>query len=279
MKIEKYNRPVLYFAATISATWVLWSVVAVISHSPLWQVQGWVTFASILGILGLAAPMIVAFALILPDKDMRNELKSATFSFKGINWKWFAFPPIFWLAMIYLAITVSLPFGYGVEQFGVGGFTFSAGIFPVWFILILAPLFEEFGWRTYGTHCIRRRFNLFQTCIIFGVLWIIWHIPLSFIYDYHHSNVAQMGIIHSISLNFSFVLFLITDHWIYYKTKRNMLIQFMFHLSANFSMQIFRAHPHTEIIHTLLLFTFCVVLVIKERKFFFEKTFEGEVTS
>jgi hypothetical protein len=44
-----------------------------------------VVFGSILGLLGLLAPLVVAMALILPDKDMRDELKSVCVSFKGIH--------------------------------------------------------------------------------------------------------------------------------------------------------------------------------------------------
>ena len=74
------------------------------------------------------------------------------------------------LASILLAQAISLLFGHSATQFHLSGKTsFSAGIFPAWFILILAPLVEELAWHSYGTDCLRRRMNLFNTCMVFGV--------------------------------------------------------------------------------------------------------------
>jgi len=39
-------------------------------------------------------------------------------------------------------------------------------------------------------------------------------------------------------------------------------------------MEIFRTHPDSKVIHTVLLLIFSVVIVIRERKFFFDKSFD-----
>jgi len=278
MKINKYRHPFVYYGISILGAWIFFFSAAIISHSPLWEIHGWVVFASILGLLGLCVPMVTAFVMILPDREMRAELKSATFNFKGIHWSWFALIILLPFAFIFLSQAISLLFGYSAEQFKITeSFSFSAGIFPVWFLLIIAPIFEEFGWRTYGTHCIRRSFNLFTTCLIFGILWALWHVPLAFIKDYYHSNVVETGVLHSINYVVSLIPYLIFNGWVYYKTKRNMLIQIMIHLPFNFSMELFRTHPDTKIIYTVLFLIFCAVIVMKDRKFFFDKTFEVEV--
>ena len=278
MKIEKYSRPFTYFGLTLGVSWILWFIMAGISHSDLWDIQIWKIFGSILGLLGLSAPMVVAFALILPDRDMRNELKNATFSFKGFNKSWFAFIILFPFVMLFLSQTVSLLFGHNTDQFKLAGeFSFSAGIFPVWLLFLIVPLLEEFGWRTYGTHCIRRKINVFYTSLIFGVIWAIWHIPLSFVNGYYHSNVAETGLLYSINYSVSLIPYLIFDSWVYYKTKRNMLIQFIMHLVFNFSMEMFRTHEDSKVIYTGLFIIFCTIIILKDKKFFFDKTFvDGE---
>jgi hypothetical protein len=118
--------------------------------------------------------------------------------------------------------------------------------------------------------------SLFATSIIFGVIWGIWHMPLSGIKGYYQNVVAETGILYSINFLVSLIPYLILDNWTYYKTRRNMFLQITFHLLAGFSMEIFRTHPDTKVIHTVLLIIFCTVLVIKEKNFFFAKTFNKE---
>ena len=279
MKIEKYRHPLIFYGIAVLVPWSLWFTAGAISHSPLWDKQHWVLFGSILGIIGLCAPMTAAFALILPDKDMRDELKSATISFKGIHWGWFVMTFLFPFAVILLAQAVSLLFGRSPEQFRlVENFSFTAGILPAWFLMLIAPIIEEFGWRTYGIHCIRRRFNLFTTCFIFGIIWGLWHMPLSTVKGYYQNVLMETGAIYQVNFIVSLIPYLIIDSWVYYKTRRNMFIQVAMHLTFGYSMEVFRTHPDSKLIHTALLLVFCIFLVIRERKFFFDKTFieEGE---
>jgi RsiW-degrading membrane proteinase PrsW (M82 family) len=56
------------------------------------------------------------------------------------------------LASILLAQAISLLLGYSTEQFKFsGGFSFTAGIFPAWLMLFLAPVIEEW----HGTLTVR----------------------------------------------------------------------------------------------------------------------------
>jgi len=40
-------------------------------------------------------------------------------------------------------------------------------------------------------------------------------------------------------------------------------------------MELFRTHPDSKVIHTIILIIISTVIVIKDRKFFFDKSFEG----
>ena len=145
---------------------------------------------------------------------------------------------------------------------------------PLEFLMLIAPALEEFGWHTYGTHCVRRRFNLFTSCFIFGIIWGIWHMPLSFIKGYYQSVLAETGILYSINFMVSLIPYLIIDNWQYYKVKRNMGLQIGQHLAFGYSMEIFRTHPDSKLIHTVLLCIFSAVIVLREKKFFFDKRFD-----
>ncbi|MDR2592028.1 MAG: CPBP family intramembrane metalloprotease [Chitinispirillales bacterium] len=215
----------------------------------------------------------MAMILILPDKEMRQELFSSIFSFKGIS-------PFFWIltialfpASILAAQAVSLLFGHSVSQFNfVEKMSFSAGIFPAWLLLVLAPILEEFGWHTYGIHCLRNRFNLLLTSLLFGVVWGIWHMPLSFVKGYYQNVLVETGMIYSINFLVSVIPYLIIGNWIYYKTKRNMFLVVVFHLLAGFSNEIFQTHPDSKVIQTVLLLILSIVIVCREKEFFFTRT-------
>ena len=277
MKFEKYNRPFLFYGIAVLVPWALWFVAGSISASPLWESRPWITFASVLVVLGSLAPMAIAFALILPDKDMRKELISACINFKGIHWKWWAFHLLFPTASMLAATAVSLLFGYSAEQFRFNpSLSFSGiGIMPAWLVMFVAPIVEEFGWHTYGIHTVRRRFNLFTTCFIFGIIWAVWHAPLASIGGSYHNEVADIGIFHSINFVVSLIPYLIIDNWGYYKTNRNMFFQVIFHLLMGFSNEIFFTHPDTKIIQTILLMVFSAVIVLKEKRYFFDKNYDA----
>ena len=276
MKLEKYNRPFLFYGIAVLVPWALWFTVAAISRSPLWEVKSWLIFASVLGFLGLCVPMAAAFAIILPDKEMRKELKLACTNLKNVNWKWYAFVFLFPFVSILLAQAISLLFGRSPEQFHLAPEKLLHGIaiFPGWVIMGIAPIFEELGWHTYGIHSIRRRLSLFGTCLVFGIIWGSWHIPLSFINVTYQGAIAESGIIYSINFLVSIIPFLIIDNWCYYKTKRNIFLQISQHLAFNFSMELFRTHPDSKIIHTILMIVFAVVIVLKNKKFFFDRAFD-----
>jgi hypothetical protein len=114
---------------------------------------------------------------------------------------------------------------------------------------------------------------VFSTSIIFGVYWILWHVPLSFIKDYYQSNLVELGLWHSISFAVSVIPFVLIMNWLYYKTNRNILVAILFHMSANISNEIFTTHPDNKIIQTGLLLAFSVVLVWNEKRFFFTREF------
>jgi membrane protease YdiL (CAAX protease family) len=218
--------------------------------------------------------------LILPEREMRQELFSHIFNFRGTR-------PIFWAlsfvifpVSILLAQAVSLLFGYSVSQFKiVEHISFSAGapstgIIPAWFFVVAAPILEEFGWHTYGSHCVRRRFNLFITCVIFGAIWGVWHGLLGLIKGSYQEAVAETGVLYAINFMVRLVSYLIMDNWLYYKTNRNMFLEILFHFEANFFNEIFQTHPDSKIIQTVLLLIFSVIIICKEKRFFLSRSHE-----
>jgi len=272
--LKEYNRPVLFFGLSVSIPWILWSVAGYISHSQHLN-QRLILLESIIGIIGLLTPMVTAFALMLPNRRMRDDLLHQIIDFSHAR-------PIHYIAAflllpvsILVAQAVSLLFGYSASQFEfVKGFSFTAGMFPAWFLLIIAPAIEELGWHTYGTNCLRNKMNLTASSLIFGAFWGIWHMPLSLIKGYYQSNVVMEGALYSVNFLLSLIPFVIIMNWLYYKTKRNLFIAIIFHMTAGFSGEIFQTHSMSKVIQTLLLLILSAIIIFNDRDFFFKRDFQ-----
>ena len=271
MIVEKYRRPVLFYGMSTIISWVFWFVAAYVSH--ITPTKNWyISIASVLGFIGLTSPMIVAFSIIFKAPDLRSDLYKRFFNFKTIKPVYLFLACFLMLVSILFAQAISLLFGYSTSQFIVSGhFSFSSGIFPVWFMLLIAPVIEELAWHTYGTDCLRSRFNLFNTSLIFAVFWALWHLPLSFIKDYYQSNLVDSGLIHAINFPISLIPFVLLMNWLYYKTERNILVVIIFHTTAGYFNEIFSTHPDSKVIQTMLLTVLAVFVVTKERDFFFKR--------
>ncbi len=269
--ICRYRNPALFYTLSTLIPWAFWFAAGYVSRITPYQ-EKYLEIASLLAFVGLLAPLGVVYALTAKDKGVRKDISKRFFNFGDIK-------PVYVLlccgimpASIMLAQAISLLFGYSPEQFIItGNFTFSSGVFPVWFLLILAPLIEELAWHSYGTDSLRSRFNLFNTSLIFGIIWGVWHMPLSSIRDYYQSNVVNDGLIYGLNFLVSIIPFVLLMNWLYYKTGRNIIISIVFHITAGLFNELFAPHPDTKIIQTVLLCILAAVVVWRDKEFFFSR--------
>jgi len=176
------------------------------------------------------------------------------------------------LATFILAHAVSLLFGQSIEQFHFSGwFLLSSGMFPVWFMLIIAPILEELAWHTFGTDSLRSRFNLFITSVIFAAYWCIWHLPLFLIKNYYNKDFFEEGLIYYANFFIGLFPLVIIMNWIYYKANRNILLPVIFHITALFFIEIFSTFPISKLIQTILLMLFSILILARNKKMFFTK--------
>ncbi len=264
--LAKYNRTLFFYGLSLLIPWLLWSLTAYISHhsTNLVLLQGF------LGLLGLLSPVFVATYLFYSDKELLADLRQRLFHFKGFN-PIYAMLSIFLIFMsMVLSQLISVLFGHSLNQFYISGTpSFSSALFSPWFILIFAPIVEELAWHSYGTDTLRRKSNLFKTSMVFAVYWTFWHLPLSFIKGYYHSNMVAEGWIYAVNFICSLFVFVLLMNWLYYKTNRNILITIFFHLSANISNEIFATHPDSKVIQTVILSIITVIVLVKEKDLFF----------
>ncbi|MBN1634805.1 MAG: CPBP family intramembrane metalloprotease [Ignavibacteria bacterium] len=269
--MEKYNKPIFFYGLSLVIPWIFWFGAAYISHTQesnryLILTQG------VLSILGLLAPVFVALYLFLSERELYYDLKKRIFKQNGFSPVYTVLALLLIFVSMVAAQFISLLFGHDINQFYISGSpSFTSAIFSPWFILIFAPIVEELAWHSYGTDTLRRKYCLFNTSMIFALYWVFWHLPLSFIDGYYHSNVVAEGILYSLNFVFSLFVFVILMNWLYYKTNRNILIAILFHLSANISNEIFATHPDSKVIQTVLLMFVAIIVLIKDKKMFFSK--------
>jgi len=269
INIKPYNNPLLFYTLSTAIPWLFWGVAAYISHLET-QTEPNNLSSSIIGFIGLISPMVIAFWLMKRERTLKKDLFPRLFNFKSIKPVYLFLSVFLMPGSIILAQVISLLFGYSVSQFQISGhYSFTSGVFPVWFLLIIAPVLEELAWHTYGTDSLRNRFNLFNTSIIFALFWGIWHIPLSFIKDYYQSNLVESGVIYSINFIVSLFPFVIIMNWLYYRTNRNILVTIIFHITAGYFNEVFATHPMSKVIQTGLLLLFSIYIVAKDKAFFF----------
>jgi membrane protease YdiL (CAAX protease family) len=267
--VKRYNQTFLFYGLSTIIPWTLWFLAAYVSHNFDQDSQ---KLSSIIAFLGLLAPFIIALFLILPSKELKQDFFSRFLNLRSIKLRYILAACLLMLASILAAQLVSTLFGYSFDQFRItGSFTFTSGVFAVWFLLIFAPVIEELAWHSYGTDCLRTRFNLFTTSMIFGLFWGLWHLPLSFIKGYYHSNLVESGLIYSVNFIVSLFPFVIIMNWLYYKAHRNILIPIIFHITAGYFNEIFATHPMSKVIQTALLLIFSAFIILNDKDFFFNQ--------
>lgn len=266
--IERYRHPLRFYAASTAIPWGFWFAAGWVSRLETADFDPAVV-APILGVLGLFAPLATAVVLTRRDPDLRRDVAARLFSARGVTPLTGALACLLMPASILVATAISVAFGYDPGQFVITGhFTFTSGVFPVWFLLIAAPVIEELAWHSYGTDALRGRFNLLVTCLIFGAFWAFWHGPLAGIKGYYQSNLVNDGAIYAINFMVSVFPFVILMNWLYYKTKRNILVACVFHITAGYFNEIFATDPDTKIIQTGLLLVLAIALILREPVFF-----------
>ncbi len=269
--IKKYNSPFLFYLLSTIIPWSLWFFAGYLSHiEPFTKTLEWAVGIS--SIVGLLTPAIIALFFMLPYKELRIDFLGRFFNFKSIKGEYILITFFLMLISILAAQAISLFFGYPAEQFSFrGSFTFTSSLFPVWFLLLAAPILEELAWHSYGTDSLVSRFNLLKASLIFALYWAIWHFPLSTIKGYYHSNLVESGWIYSWNFIISMIPFVLIMNWIYYKSNRNILLTILFHITAVFFNEIFATHPMSKMIQTGLLLIVSVYLVITDKEMFFKR--------
>lgn len=257
-------RPVKFFGLTLPFTWASWFAAAYFSY----QAGGEPLMIPFI-VLGTAAPLIVGLSMILGSgsREMKKDLLDRFVQIRRIKLRHVLFIFLFMPASILLAISISLLFGMSPAQFRISEVFMGGQAVLSLMIAILAPTFEEIGWRSYGVDSLRSRFTLLKTSLVFYLLWLIWHVPMFFINNYYQNELWKSGPAYVINFFVSLLPLTIILNWLYYKTDRSILAAILFHIVTVISAEATCIVESVKFIQTGILLIIAAGIVLYDRAF------------
>ena len=266
--ISNTYKPVTFFLITFLGSWIPWFLAALLSYQKADE-----KLQLFCVTLGMFVPCIAALIMIYGSKNrgLVQDFWNRIFLFR-MKLSSFLFIVLLMPSVLFLATGLSLLFGLSLEQFALAneyhvikGWRFLSLVMP----FFLAPMLEELGWRGYGVDSLRVNFNLFKTSMLFAFLWAMWHLPIFFINGFYHHELWNQSMLYVINFFVSIVPASILLNWIYYKNGRSIPAAILFHSMLNVFSVLFQTEQFTKCIITVLLFAVSVVVILKNKNFFF----------
>ena len=265
--MKQYNyKPGLFFSITYLLTWFPWFLSSYFSHKP-----GNEGLSLILMILGLLVPTLVSLFMIFSSKkkELIIDFKNRLTNFKLIrksSYLWLLLMP----AVVVISIFISLLVGQSIGQFKLSDSLFQVLIFNMFFYLIIS-VFEETGWRGYGFNSLLSKNNLFKASIIFALLWAFWHLPLFFIKDYYHYEIANESIWFGVNFIISVIPLSFIMSYLFKINKYSIIILILFHTISNVMQEFFQMTQIAKCVETGVLFIIALIIVLTKKELFFNK--------
>ena len=205
----------------------------------------------------LAALIVVSLAY---GKTGTLRLLKRVVKFK-VQPKWYLFAIFINPIFIVLALGLSAFFGGTFPSFTQN----LASLIPVFIVVTLqAGLGEEVGWRGFATPKLQTSFSGLIACLIVGVIWSLWHLPLYFIPEGLQNNMwLAIGFLPTFLF---YTLHLVASSVIYtwsYNETGSLLMPIILHGSLNTAAGFFGSAdiPVVGILPLIFLIIFEVILV------------------
>lgn len=223
----KVNAITIYFVIAFLFTWAFHIAIPVLGFDFSASLSN---PGLLLYFIGLLGPLISSIYVTRRKEGWKAVKKLLKKGLKWkFSWKWYVFAmfSVPTLMLLNLAIDrVEAPFETS---------NFSFVLLPL-IAQIWVVLGEEYGWRGFALPRLQNQYGSIGASILLGFLWAFWHFPMFFI-----PGSAQYtdAIVEDFS---NYVLLLI--FWsiimtmLYYRTKRSLLVCFIFHAFVNFGAWI-----------------------------------------
>lgn len=143
-----------------------------------------------------------------------------------------------------------------------------SNVVPLIIILtVFAGMGEEFGWRGFAMPRLQARYNALVSSLIIGVMWAIWHIPLSFTDGtIQYKWRLEVGLIPAILGYSAFVIaWSIQYAWVFNNTKGSVLLAAVIHGSVNAwngYIDVYRGHFGGVVAYTVVSVIVSIIIVL-----------------
>jgi membrane protease YdiL (CAAX protease family) len=132
-------------------------------------------------------------------------------------------------------------------------------LLPQIVVILLIALGEEYGWRGYLLPRLMKRFNVFYSAIILGVIWGLWHFPAYLIGTGTPEEMSFTLFLLWVVLGTLFI------SWIYYYT-RSVLTSILAHISANAAFNYLNILPEftgsTNTFWWFIIYTSLLIVIV-----------------
>ncbi len=256
-------KPLSYFALVFVLSWAPWSVAAYYSYQRAMEL-----YSNLFALIGLLGPFFAALIMTWSSAsgDLKHDFKERLVDLRLIRP---GYVPIILLLTpfaLFLSTWLSVGVGRSADQF-----RFSGGFATMLPLILVAPTFEELGWRGYGMDSLRAKFGMMKATLLFGFLWAMWHVPLFFIDRSYQHGLWNSSPIYVANFFISILPAAILMNWVYYKNNRSIVAAILFHMALDATAESFRTEKFTKCIWTGVLLLISILVIAGNRSFFFEE--------
>jgi membrane protease YdiL (CAAX protease family) len=266
-------KPFKYFFLTLLITWIALFIAAYFSFN-----ENLTSYKYVFIYIAMLIPFTLAMFMIFGsgNDELKKDFRSRLINLKLIRARYLLFILFIMPVTLVLATAISLLFGQPVGQFALSpSFSMMNGtaVTVLFLGIILAPTFEELGWRGYGVDSLAKKGrSLFKSTLIFGLLWNLFHIPLFFINGYYHYEMLHANIIYALNFIVSVFAMAFLANWIYYKNNRSIPANIIFHAIMNLFFSLFQTEQFTKCIITVILLLVSVIVLLKLKPWWLDRT-------
>ncbi len=264
-------KPKRFYIIVFALTWGFWILALLTKNSPI---------MFLFMLLGLIMPATTAVVTVLTsgNKMLKEDLKRKIIGCYRIKPLYILLAVVIFFVAVAISILISTLFGGSLEQFSfTEDFSFSIGGTSALLTIVLASVIEELGWRGYGEDAVGQYHSWFKESIIFAAIWACWHLPLFWIPGTYHDGLRQLGLVYVLNFMLSTLPIDFIQTWLYVKNRRSMLATIIFHLFINFFQEKIAMTPETKIIETFVMMVIAAIIVLVNKKMFFETDHVGRL--
>jgi len=229
----RVNRPVItFFALTYLFSWLMWLPAVLMTYGMVAEASFLGRISGPAGYLAGIGPTLVAFILVARDRG-KNGVKGLLargVQFKLGRWYWIT---ILTMPVVLISAHV-LNTLLGSSFPNAGGLARPYLIPPLFLILFIMQLGEEFGWRGFALDELQQRWGAVHASVVLGVLWSLWHIPMFLANGFgQHDYRLPFG-----QFLITLVLVSILITWVQNNTAGSLIPAFVFHTYINLSGEV-----------------------------------------